>query len=190
MVLFSVQLPMRWSEFSAVQIAIGVALAAGSITGWFRAEALVRNRTLRPGFTSSRRGAKQMRASNWKRCGAMRFFSARFGSVIALVFLFILVCSWIFSDLFSSFRGSVRGSAGFNQVQINMFLPIMTFAIAQVGAVAGEHLGVKFGTRWLWASLIATFAIAAIWFSTYRLLATPHPWRAGFLKMPGMQPKT
>jgi hypothetical protein len=81
-----------------------ILLGVGTITGWFRADILVRNRTARPG-TGSRRSEKLSPAQNErerKRVGAMTFFCLRFGLLALTIIMTILLIQWFAMGLFNS----------------------------------------------------------------------------------------
>lgn len=96
--------PRQFTDLDRGQMIAAILLGVGTITGWFRADILVRNRTARPG-TGSRRSEKLSPAQNErerKRVGAMTFFCLRFGLLALTIIMTILLIQWFAMGLFNS----------------------------------------------------------------------------------------
>ena len=184
----SMATPLHFADFDRGGLIAGLLLAVATVAGWFRADILVRNRTARP-ETAARNPSPVLRVGEWKRFGAMPFLALRQGSLTLSLIITILLIQW-FAIEWHRFGQSLVGAV-FMAILLPLTLrfglkvwiifPVMMFA--SLISSAGPFLfgGISEIHSGWWAAASVT-VLAAVWWISYRLLGTPHPWRANAMK--------
>ena len=123
----SMATPRHFTDLDQGQMIAAILLAVATITGWFRADTLVRNRAARPG-TGVRSSEKLSPAQNvreWQRVGAMTFLCLRFGSLTLTIIMAILLIQWFGYEWFVS--GAKKYQLNFAKSQIGMMTVMTVF---------------------------------------------------------------